>query len=119
MASARRKAQAQRLGVEQVIVDVRTRADAENPDLAAKIDGAGLIYLSGGNPAYFADTLRDTAVWAAIVAAHRAGAALAGCSAGAMALADWAPWGGGGRVGLVHRRNLIDPLAYAWYPTSG
>ena len=38
--------------------------------MAARIEGAGLIYLSGGNPAYLADTLRDTAVWTAIVAAH-------------------------------------------------
>jgi cyanophycinase len=85
------KQQADRLGVEQVIVDVRTRADADQPAFAAAIGGAGLIYLSGGNPAYLADTLRDTAVWRAIVAAHEAGAAVAGCSAGAMALSDWAP----------------------------
>ncbi len=87
------KAQADRLGVEQVVVDVRTRTDADDPALATTVAGAGLIYLSGGNPAHLADTLRDTAVWTAIVAAHRAGAALAGCSAGAMALADWTPWG--------------------------
>ena len=87
------KAQADRLGVEQVVVDVRTRADADDPALATTVAGAGLIYLSGGNPAYLADTLRDTAVLRAIVAAHLGGAALAGCSAGAMALADWAPWG--------------------------
>src|SRR5450631_2596688 len=92
------KAQADRLGVEQVVVDVRTRADADDAALATAVAGAGLVYLSGGNPAYLADTLRDTAVWQAIVAAHRAGAALAGCSAGAMALADWTPWHGG-RVG--------------------
>jgi cyanophycinase len=85
------KQQADRLGVEQVIVDVRTRADADQPAFAAAIGGAGLIYLSGGNPAYLAETLRDTAVWRAIVAAHEAGAAVAGCSAGAMALSDWAP----------------------------
>jgi cyanophycinase len=85
------KAQAERLGVAQVVVDVRTRQDADNPALAATIAGAGLIYLSGGNPAYLADTLRDSAVWHAIVDAHQAGAALAGCSAGAMALSDWPP----------------------------
>jgi cyanophycinase len=85
------KQQADRLGVEQVIVDVRTREDADQPAFAAAIAGAGLIYLSGGNPAYLAETLRDTAVWRAIVTAHEAGAAVAGCSAGAMALADWAP----------------------------
>ena len=41
---------AERLGVEQVIVDVRTRQDAESADYAEAISGAGLIYLSGGNP---------------------------------------------------------------------
>ena len=83
--------QVERLGVEQVVVDVRTREDAERDDLAALVAGAGLIYLSGGNPAFLAETLRDTAVWRAIRAAHDEGSALAGCSAGAMALSDWAP----------------------------
>jgi cyanophycinase-like exopeptidase len=83
--------QAERLGVEQVVVDVRTRDDADDPAMAALVEGAGLVYLSGGNPAFLAETLRDTAVWRAIVAAHEAGAALAGCSAGAMALTAWAP----------------------------
>ncbi len=85
------KEQAVRLGVEQVIVDVRNREDANNPELAALFEGAGLIYLSGGNPAFLSNTLRDTLVWEAIKAAHRAGSALAGCSAGAMTLSEWAP----------------------------
>jgi cyanophycinase-like exopeptidase len=85
------KEQAERLGVEQVVVDVRTREDAESAELARLVEGAGLIYLSGGNPAYLAETLRQTRVWHAIVAEHEKGAAVAGCSAGAMALSDWAP----------------------------
>jgi cyanophycinase len=85
------RAQARRLDVEAVVVDVGDRADAEDPERAALVAGAGLIYLSGGNPGYLADTLRDTAVWAAIVAAWWSGAALAGCSAGAMALTSWVP----------------------------
>ena len=64
-------AQAERLGVEPVVVPVNDRADAESPAMAAQIAGAGLVYLSGGDPAYLADTLRDTAVWAAIVDAWR------------------------------------------------
>ena len=83
--------QAERLGVEQVVIDVRDRTDADSAELAAKVSGAGLIYLSGGNPRHLADTLRDTAVWAAVVASWRAGAALAGCSAGAMAMSGWVP----------------------------
>jgi cyanophycinase len=84
-------AQAERLGVQQVPVVVRDRDEAGSEDLAALIDGAGLVYLSGGNPQFLARTLRGTRVWAAIEAAWRSGAALAGCSAGAIALTDWVP----------------------------
>ena len=84
-------AQAQRLGAEPVILAVNERSDADDPAMASLVAGAGLIYLSGGNPTYLADTLRDTAVWAAIVAAWQGGAALAGCSAGAMAMTSWVP----------------------------
>jgi cyanophycinase len=97
-------AQAARIGVEPVVLPVNDKADADDPALAAQVAGAGLVYLSGGHPAYLADTLRNTAVWSAIVAAWRGGAALAGCSAGAMALTSWVPSlrnpRGGGTAGL-------------------
>jgi len=82
---------AERLGVEQVVVDIRTRADADDPEHAEAIAGAGLIYLSGGNPRHLARTLAGTRTWAAILAEWRAGASLAGCSAGAMALGGYVP----------------------------
>ena len=82
------KAQAARLGVEAVPLVVGNRAEAEDPAIVDQVAGAGLIYLSGGNPTLLAKTLRDTALWRAIVAAWEGGAALAGCSAGAMALGD-------------------------------
>ncbi len=75
-----------RLGVEPVPLRVLTPDDANRQDLAAVVAGAGLIYLSGGNPGYLASVLRDSVVWAAIKMAWQAGAALAGCSAGACAL---------------------------------
>ena len=84
-------AQAERLGVEQVPVVARDRREADDPELAARIGGAGLIYLSGGNPMYLAQTLRGTRVWQAAAAAWQAGSALAGCSAGAIALTSWVP----------------------------
>ena len=74
------------MGVEPVPLEVLDREDAERPDLAAQVAGAGLVYLSGGNPGYLAHTLAGTAVWQAILQAWRSGAALAGCSAGACAL---------------------------------
>jgi cyanophycinase len=85
------RAAAVRLGVEAVPLLVRDRTDADDPALAAQVDGAGLVYLSGGSPTWCAATLRGTAVWAAAVEAWRGGAALAGCSAGAMSLTDWVP----------------------------
>jgi cyanophycinase len=82
---------AERLGVEAVPLVVRDRAEADDPAVAEQVAGAGLVYLSGGRPTFLADTLRDTVLWRAIVEAWRAGAALAGCSAGAMAFGDWVP----------------------------
>jgi cyanophycinase len=79
------------MGIEPVAVPVLNAADANDPALAALISDVGLVYLSGGNPGYVARTLRGSLVWDAIVAAWRGGAALAGCSAGAMALTSSAP----------------------------
>ena len=83
--------QAARLQVEAVPVIARDRDEADDPDVAGLVSGAGLIYLSGGDPMFVTSTLRDTALWRAIEAEWRAGAALAGCSAGAMALTGWVP----------------------------
>ena len=84
-------AQARRLGVEAVPLVVHDRDEADDPVLAALVEGAGLIYLSGGNPTFLARTLRGTRVWDAVLAAWRSGTALAGCSAGAMAMTGWVP----------------------------
>lgn len=83
--------QAARIGVESVSVVAHNRGDADDEQLAALVRDAGLIYLSGGNPSFLANTLRDTKLWQEIETAWRDGAALAGCSAGAMALADHIP----------------------------
>jgi cyanophycinase len=102
-----------RLGVEPVPVRVIDRAGADDAEMAKLIDGAGLVYLSGGNPGYLSETLRDTKVWAAIVDAWERGAAVAGCSAGAGALTAVAPdvrvpgRGTGLGLGLVPRLAVI------------
>ena len=85
------QAQAERLGVEAVPLLVTDREEADSPEVAALVEGAGLVYLSGGNPSYLAKTLRGTRVWEAVRRAWEGGAALAGCSAGAMALTGWVP----------------------------
>ena len=105
--------QAVRIGVTPVTVPVATRDDANDPDIVALIEGAGLIYLSGGNPNFLAETLRGTKLWMAIEAQWRRGAALAGCSAGAMVMAAWVPTirhpreGGTPGLGLLGHLRVI------------
>ncbi len=99
------------LGVEAVALRVVDRTDADRADLAAQVAGAGLVYLSGGNPGYLARTLHDTLVWQAIVAAWRAGAALAGCSAGAGALTALAPDVRNGSATMQAGRAVVGHLA--------
>lgn len=77
------------LGLEIEELPVYTRTDAGSAALAERAAGAGIVYLTGGDPGLLAQTLRGSRVWAAIVAAWRGGAALAGSSAGAMALCEW------------------------------
>ena len=79
---------AQRLDAEQIIVDVRTREDADNPALAELIDGAALIYLSGGNPVFLVNTIVGSRVGNALIQQWQQGSSLAGCSAGAMAMGN-------------------------------
>jgi cyanophycinase len=83
--------QAARLGVEAVPIVARDREEADSEELAALVEGAGLVYLSGGNPPYLAAALAGTRLWEAIRTAWENGAALAGCSAGAIALTSWVP----------------------------
>jgi cyanophycinase len=78
------------LGAEVEPVLVRDRPGADDPAAAQAIGEADLIYLSGGKPAYLLDALGGSAVGHALTAAHERGAVLAGCSAGAMALAGHA-----------------------------
>jgi cyanophycinase len=75
-----------RLGAEANGVMVLGRRDAEDPRHSAAVANADWIYFSGGKPGYVVETLTGTPFWSAVVARHRAGAVLAGASAGAMML---------------------------------
>ena len=82
------------------VVDAGSAADAGH---ASALRAATLIHLPGGDPDLIPSLYPGTAAWAAIRAAHRDGAVLAGASAGAMALAAWT-WTGdrvGAGLGLV------------------
>lgn len=80
------RVQGQRLAVATNSLHVYSREDAFNLEFVEAIQDAGLIYLSGGDPHHLAESLVDTPVWEAIVAAWSTGSSLMGCSAGAMAL---------------------------------
>jgi len=75
-----------RLGADATGVMVLDRGDAEDPRHSASVADADWIYFSGGKPGYVVETLTGTPFWSAVVARHRAGAVLAGASAGAMML---------------------------------
>jgi cyanophycinase-like exopeptidase len=92
------------LGAEVEPVLVRDRFDAEDEAHVQAVGEADVIYLSGGKPGHLTDTLVGSPVGDALLAAHRRGATIAGCSAGAMTLAA--------RHWDVRRRRLFWPLRW-------
>jgi cyanophycinase len=75
-----------KLGLELQELPVLTRTHANSKEIAERARSGGFFYLVGGDPGLVAQVLRASRVWAAIFEAWRDGAALAGSSAGAMAL---------------------------------
>ena len=82
---------------------VLDRDDAFNPDLVKGIEGAGVIYFTGGNPDHLLAALEGTPFLAAIMDAVEQGTVLAGSSAGAMVM------------GAMMRR----PRLGGWVPALG
>jgi cyanophycinase len=76
----------QQFGLELEELPVLKRTDANSTAMAQRARAGGFFYLVGGDPGLVAKVLRGSAVWTAIFEAWREGAALAGSSAGAMAL---------------------------------
>jgi cyanophycinase len=85
------------------IVPVLDAASAASRSLVARLSGADLVHLPGGDPGIIPAVLAGSAAWQAILAAHAHGAVVAGASAGAMALAErtWTPEGALAGLGLV------------------
>ena len=81
----------QGLGVESEVVPLKTRGDAERQEFRAKLDGASVVYFSGGNPAYLSRVLEGTPFWKSLKAKLEDGLAYAGCSAGVACLGETAP----------------------------
>ncbi len=76
------------LGAEVEAVLVRTVEEAADAAALQAIGEADLVYLSGGKPAHLSAVLGGSPLGEAIRAAQARGAVIAGCSAGAMALAE-------------------------------
>ena len=76
----------QQFGLSLHELPVRKRADANSKEVAEQARSGGFFYLVGGDPGLVVQVLAGSRVWRAIFAAWRDGAALAGSSAGAMAL---------------------------------
>lgn len=72
------------LGIAAEAVDLRTREDAERADLVERLEGAAMVFFSGGNPRYLERVLDSSPALEAIRRRLAAGAVFAGCSAGAM-----------------------------------
>ena len=92
--------QSDRIGSECIYLPIHERADAFNLEFVDLIQGAGLIYFSGGDPHRVAEIFKGSPLWDAIISQWKTGTSLAGCSAGAMAF-------GGSIMGL--RRNHHSP----------
>jgi cyanophycinase-like exopeptidase len=72
------------MGLETRVAPLKRREDADRQETIAALDGTGMVFFSGGNPRYLADTIDGTGFWSAMVAAIDGGLVYAGCSAGAM-----------------------------------
>lgn len=95
--------QSDRIGSECIYLPIHEREDAFNKEFVELIQGAGLIYFSGGDPHRVAEIYRDSPVWDAIVTQWKSGTSLAGCSAGAMAF--------GGSIMGLRRSHHSEGLA--------
>ncbi len=94
------------LGLEVTELRLRGRREAADPATVEAARAGRGFYLCGGDPGLVVKLLAGTPAWDAIVDAWRTeGAALAGSSAGAMALGEWTLI----RAGKSHARRRFAP----------
>jgi cyanophycinase len=78
----------ERIGVPARIARIRAREDAERPEFVDEVSKASMVFFSGGNPWYLAETLRGSAFFGAMDERLGNGLAYAGCSAGVACLSE-------------------------------
>ena len=78
-----------RFGLDVRELPARSRTHVKDLSVVEMASTGRFFYLVGGDPGITVDLLSGSPVWEAVVEAWRAGAALAGSSAGAMAMGSW------------------------------
>jgi cyanophycinase len=71
-------------GIDARLVPVKTREDADREDHARALEGAAMVFFSGGKPQHLAATIHGTRLWDVLRDVLDEGAVFAGCSAGAL-----------------------------------
>jgi cyanophycinase len=79
------------LGAEANVARIIDQDSANDPHWDPFLEGADLIYFSGGDPGYLHQTMKGSRAWSAAQRAWERGAIYAGCSAGAMILSKRMP----------------------------
>jgi cyanophycinase len=74
----------QAMGVQVRVLPLKTRRDAERRDAGDALAEVGMVFFSGGDPRFLADSLRGTPFLGSLRRAIASGVVFAGCSAGAM-----------------------------------
>ena len=120
------KEQAEKIGVESIFLPIYDREGANNKEYADQIRDSALVYMSGGDPHYLANSLLDTPVWKAVYENYLSGGSIAGCSAGAMVLSSHIPNFRLSKSGPTIGLNLIPKIRviphfdkfFKWIPES-
>lgn len=100
----------QALGADVTAAHIIDHNSADDPKWETALENADLIYFSGGNPMYLYETMRGSRAWDAAQIAWERGAVYAGCSAGAMILAE--------RVPNFRAAGLISIEAFQFIPAT-
>lgn len=79
------------LGADVTPARIINRESADDQQWESALEDADLIYFSGGKPSYLFETMQGSRTWKAAQKAWSRGAVYAGCSAGAMILAERVP----------------------------
>lgn len=102
-------------GIPVEVLDVRDRTDAQDAAIAERVVGASVVYVSGGNPAYLARSLAESALWRAVVAGLDRGMGYVGCSAGMACLGPKAPDSAVSGLGPQLWQQGLEYFPHTWF----